>query len=68
MEVSEALRVTSSTWRRMLEPIGPNTEERVDAMYEDVTHPKPSKSVREVIQDVTLWEGKVDEYYRCGGE
>ena len=55
-------------WRRMLEPIGPNTEERVDAMYEDVTHPKPSKSVREVIQDLTLWEGKVDEYYRCGGE
>jgi hypothetical protein len=55
-------------WRRLLEPIGPNTEERLNTMYDSVTHPKVSKSFKEIMQDLHNWEGERDEYYRCGGE
>ena len=55
-------------WRRILEPLGPNTEERLYTMHDQVTHPKPSKHVKEIIQDLNTWEGELDEYYRCGGE
>ena len=55
-------------WRRLMEPLGPNTEERLYTMHDLVTHPKTSKNTKEVIQDLNTWEGELDEYYRCGGE
>ena len=55
-------------WRRLLEPLGPNTEERLYTMHDRVTHPKASKTVKDVIQDLNIWEDELAEYYRCGGE
>ena len=55
-------------WRRFLEPLGPNTEERLYTMHDRVTHPKASKTIKEIIQDLNIWEDELAEYYRCGGE
>ena len=51
-----------------MEPLGPNTEERLYTMHDFVTHPKTAKNIKEVIQNLNTWEGELDEYYRCGGE
>ena len=37
-------------------------------MHDRVTHPKASKTVKDVIQDLNIWEDELAEYYRCGGE
>ena len=55
-------------WRRLLEPLGPNTESRLFEMHRVLVNPKSSKNVHEVLRDLDVWEGERDEYYRCGGE
>ena len=39
-------------WRRLTEPIGPNSEERVLEMYKEVINPKTSKHVSDVLHDL----------------
>ena len=44
-------------WRRITEPIAPNSRERLFQMHRDIVHPKPSKHIRDVLHDLNTWEG-----------
>ena len=44
-------------WRRIMEPIGPNSEERIQEMYRNTINPRPPKHAGEVLHDLTSWEG-----------
>ena len=54
-------------WRRLVEPLGPNTIERMFDMRRDVTRPKKASSLATVVHDLEIWEGELEEYYRAGG-
>ena len=54
--------------RRLIEPLGPNTESRLFEMHRDIINPKASKSLNDLLHDLNVWEGERDEYYRCGGD
>ena len=36
-------------------------------MYKGGINPKTSRNVGEVLHDLNVWEGHLEEYYRCGG-
>ena len=55
-------------WRRLIEPLGPNTESRLFEMYRIIANPKASKGLSDLLHDLDVWEGERDEYYRCGGD
>jgi hypothetical protein len=53
-------------WRRLVEPLGPNTMERMFELHRSITRPAQSTSVAHVIHDIEVWEGELEEYYRAG--
>ena len=54
-------------WRRLIDPLKPNTIERMFEFHRDITRPKKAASVATVIHDIEIWEGELEEYYREGG-
>ena len=55
-------------WRRIVEHVGPRSEQRLHSMHNDVTRPSASKRLADVERDLDKWESDFDEYYRCGGD
>ena len=50
-----------------MEPLAPNTVERMFELHRDITRPKKSGSVASIVHDLEIWEGELEEYYRVGG-
>ena len=46
-----------AAWRRMIEPLGPNTEARLFEMHRGIINPKTSKTMHDVLHDLDVWEG-----------
>ena len=55
-------------WRKLVVPIAPRSEARLMFMHRDIIKPPPSKRLTDVIGDIEAWEGRLTEYYRCGGD
>ena len=55
------------TWRRIVDPLGPRSEERLFKMHKDIINPTPTRSIATVLHDIEDWENDSGEYYRCGG-
>ena len=55
-------------WRKLVVPLAPRSEARLMFMHRDIIKPPPSKRLTEVIADIEAWEGRLTEYYRCGGD
>ena len=55
-------------WRKLVVPIAPRSEARLMFMHRDIIKPPPSKRLADVIADIEAWEGRLVEYYRCGGD
>ena len=53
--------------RRIGDPMGPRSEERLFKMHEDIINPKPADSLASVLHTIEDWEGEIQEHYRCGG-
>ena len=55
-------------WRRIVVPIGPRSEAQLHRMHRSVHNPPTSKRLGDVLHDLDAWEGRLNEFYRCGGE
>ena len=55
-------------WRRIVDPLGPRSEERLFKMHKDIISPKVSQSLTTILHDLEDWESDLKEYYRCGGD
>ena len=56
------------TWRRLVVPIAPRSDARLNDMQSDVNVPPKSKRLADVMDDIDTWEGQLLEYYKLGGD
>ena len=49
-------------WRRIVDPLGPRSKERLFNMHTDVINPKTARSVSSVLHEIEEWENELREY------
>ena len=49
-------------------PLAPRGEAQLHDMHGDVNKPNVSARLADVMEDIDKWEGKLIEYYKCGGD
>ena len=55
-------------WRRIVVPMAPRSDARLHDMQSDINVPAKSKRLGDVMDDIEAWEGRLLDYYKCGGD
>ena len=48
-------------WRRIVDPLGPRSEERLFKMHKDIINPTPADSLATVLHTIEDWESEMKD-------